>query len=137
MNQKNEEVVSHLIWPKRNSKFMIKDWDIHWKLEVVTEVDKRNLIAITFYIGRHKLRNCRFCWGDIKLLLSWYLRSANQLNAFVWLKRFLGVKKDVLINSLAISYFNYRPLVWMLANVKSVHKIEAIQKRALRLLLTF
>ena len=40
---------------------MIKDWDIHWKLEVVTEVDKRNLIGITFYIGRHKLPNCRFC----------------------------------------------------------------------------
>ena len=26
------------------------------------------------------------------------------------------------------SNFNYCPLVWMLANVKCVHKIEAIQK---------
>ena len=31
--------------------------------------------------------------------------------------------------------FNYCPLVWMLTNAKSVHKIEAIQERALRFIL--
>ena len=60
-NQKNEEVVSNLISPERNLKFMIKGWHIHWNLEVVTEVDKRNLIRITFFVGMHKLPNHRFC----------------------------------------------------------------------------
>ena len=61
------------------------------------------------------------------------LKSANQLNALVRLKRFLGnEERKVLINSFVLSNFNYCPLVWMLTNAKSVHKIEAIQKRALR-----
>ena len=61
------------------------------------------------------------------------LKSADQLNAFVRLKRFLGnEERKVLINSFVLSNFNYCPLVWMLTNAKSVHKIEAIQKRALR-----
>ena len=60
------------------------------------------------------------------------LKSANQLNALVRLKRFLGnEERKVLINSFVLSNFNYCPLVWMLTNAKSVHKIEAIQKRAL------
>ena len=64
------------------------------------------------------------------------LKSANQLNAFVRLKRFLGnQERKVLINSFVLSNFNYFPLVWMLTNAKSVHKIEAIQKRALRFML--
>ena len=55
------------------------------------------------------------------------LKSANQLNALVWLKRFLGnEEKKVLINSFVLSNFNYCPLVWMLTNAKSVHKIDNI-----------
>ena len=64
------------------------------------------------------------------------LKSANQLNALVRLKRFLGnEERKVLINSFVLSNFNYCPLVWMLTNAKSVHKIEAIQKRVLRFML--
>ena len=55
------------------------------------------------------------------------LKSADQLNALVRLKRFLGNEEGkVLIHSFVFSNFNYCPLVWMLANVKYVHKIEAI-----------
>ena len=65
------------------------------------------------------------------------LKSANQLNALVRLKRFLGNKeRKVLINSFVLSNFNYCPLVWKLTNAKSVHKIEAIKKRALRFMLS-
>ena len=64
------------------------------------------------------------------------LTYANQLNALVRLKRFLGnEERKVLINSFVLSNFNYCALVWMLTNAKSVHKIEAIQKRTLRFML--
>ena len=57
------------------------------------------------------------------------LKSANRPNALARLKRFLGnEERTVLINSFAVSNLNYCPLVWMLTNAKSVHKIEAIQK---------
>lgn len=47
-------------------------------------------------------------------------------------KGFSGNKgKEYQIKSFAVSNFNYCALVWMLANAKSVHKTEAIQKRAL------
>ena len=64
------------------------------------------------------------------------LKSANQLNALVRLKRFLeNEERKALINSFVLSDSNYCPLVWMLTSAKSVHKIEAIPKRALRFLL--
>ena len=64
------------------------------------------------------------------------LKSVNQLNALVWLKRFLGnEEKKVLINSFLLSNFNYCPLVWKLTNMKSVHKIDNIYKRTLRFML--
>ena len=71
------------------------------------------------------------------------LKSANHLNALVRLKRFLGnEERKVLINSFVLSNFSYcplvwmsTPLVWMSTNAKSAHKIEAIQKRALRFML--
>ena len=64
------------------------------------------------------------------------LKSANQLNALVRLKRFLGnEEREVLINSFVLSNFNYCPLVWMLTSTKSLHKMEAIQKRVLRFML--
>ena len=74
---------------------------------------------------------------DDKLSFNWHidkicLKSANQ---FVRLKRFLGnEERKVLINSSALSTFNYYPLFWIL-NAKSVHKVEAIQKKALRFML--
>ena len=48
---------------------------------------------------------------------------------------FLGNEKRKVLNSFFLSNFNYGPLVWILINAKSVHKIEAIQKRALRFML--
>ena len=60
------------------------------------------------------------------------LKSANQLNALTRLKRFLeNEERKVLINSFVLSNFNYCPLVWMLTNAKSVHKIEAILRKGL------
>ena len=42
------------------------------------------------------------------------LKSANQLNALVRLKRFLGnEERKFLINSFVLSNFNYCPLVWV------------------------
>ena len=45
------------------------------------------------------------------------------------------MKKEVLINRFVRSNFNDYPVVWMLTYRKSIHKIEAIQKRALRFML--
>ena len=61
--------------------------------------------------------------------------AANQLNALIRLKNFLGFQeKKVLINSYFYSNFNYCPLVWMFSHAKSLKKVEALQKRALRFL---
>ena len=61
------------------------------------------------------------------------LKSANQLSGIVRPRCFLGnEEKKVLTNGLVFSNFNYCPLFWTLANAKYVHKVEAIQKRALR-----
>ena len=45
------------------------------------------------------------------------------------------MKKEVLINRFVRLNFNDYPVVWMLTYRKSIHKIEAIQKRALRFML--
>ena len=61
--------------------------------------------------------------------------AANQLNALIRLIKFLGFEeKKVLINTYFYLNFNYYPLVWMLSHAKSLKKVEAIQKRALRFL---
>ena len=61
--------------------------------------------------------------------------DANQLNALIRLRKFLGFEeKKVLINSYFYSNFNYCPLVWMFSHAKSLKKVEALQKRALRFL---
>ena len=58
--------------------------------------------------------------------------AANQLNALIRLKNFLGFQeKKVLINSYFYSNFNYCPLVWMFSHAKSLKKAETLQKRAL------
>ena len=64
------------------------------------------------------------------------LKSANQINPLVRLKRLLGnEKRKVLINSYVLLNFNCCPLDWMLTNAKFAHKIKAIQKRAWRFML--
>ena len=59
--------------------------------------------------------------------------AANQLNALMRLRRFLGLEdRKALIQSFVLSNFNYCPLVWMLPGVKSLSKIiEKLQKQAL------
>ena len=61
--------------------------------------------------------------------------AANQLNALIRLKRFLGFKeKRILTNSCFMVNFNYCPLVWMFSIASSLKKIENLQKRSLRFL---
>ena len=61
--------------------------------------------------------------------------AANPLDALIRLKKFLGSEeKKILINSYFYSNFNYCPLVWMFSHTKSLKKVEALQKRALRFL---
>ena len=63
--------------------------------------------------------------------------AANQLNALLRLRHVLGIEeRKALIQSFALSNFNYGPLAWMLSSVKSLNKIENLQKRALRLMLS-
>ena len=53
------------------------------------------------------------------------LKPANQLNSLVRIKRFSGnEERKFLINSFVLPNFNYCPLVRILANAKSEHKIE-------------
>ena len=68
--------------------------------------------------------------------ISTFCRSAaNQLNALIRLRSFLGFnEKKVLLNSFIYSNFNYCPLVWMLSHAKSLNKIDNLQKRALQFL---
>ena len=62
-----------------------------------------------------------------------YRTSANQLNALIRLRRFLGIEeRKALIQSFVLSNFIYGLLVWILSSVKSLNKIEKLQKRALR-----
>ena len=63
--------------------------------------------------------------------------NVNQLNALIRLRRFLRIEeREALIQSFVLSNFNYGPLVWMLSSVKSLNKIENLQKRALRFMLS-
>ena len=51
--------------------------------------------------------------------------AANQLNALIRLKRFLGfLERKALVNRFVLSNFNYCTLVWMFAGSKSLTKIE-------------
>ena len=62
-----------------------------------------------------------------------YRTSANQLKALIRLRRFLGIEeRKALIQSFVLSNFIYGLLVWILSSVKSLNKIEKLQKRALR-----
>ena len=64
-----------------------------------------------------------------------YRSAANQLNALIRLRKFVGFKeKKVLVNSYFYSNFNCCPLVWMFSHATSLKKVEALQKMALRFL---
>ena len=80
---------------------------------------------------------------DVKLNFNRHVNTvcgsaANQLNSLIRLRRFLGIEeRKVLIQSFALSNLNYCLLVWMLSSVKSLNKIENLQKQALRFLLSY
>ena len=59
--------------------------------------------------------------------------ASGQLNALIRLKSFLNFDaKYILTQSFIYANFNYCPLIWHFSSAKSLHKIESIQKRALR-----
>ena len=61
--------------------------------------------------------------------------AANQRNTLIRLRKFLGFEeKKILIDSYFYSNFDYYPLIWMFSLAKSLKKVEALQKRALRFL---
>ena len=63
--------------------------------------------------------------------------AANQLNALVRLKIFLGSNdRKVLDNSFVLSNFNYCPLIWFISSSTSFRKTENPHKSALRFLLS-
>ena len=75
-------------------------------------------------------------WGRRKHVNRICKSAANQLNALIRLKKFLGFQeRKALVNSFVLSNFNYCTLVWMLASSKSLTKIENLHKRALRFML--
>ena len=105
------------------------------KLQVIV-LDKRksNVTEVTFIIGSGEIQAVSFfdILGvkiDDKLNFDLYidkicLKSANQLNALFKLNRqFLQIS------------FKFLPSALDVSNVKSVYKIEAIQKRTLRFIL--
>ena len=62
--------------------------------------------------------------------------ASNQLNALIRLKHLLGFKeRKVLVNTFAMSNFNYCSLVWNFSSAQSLNRIENLYKRALRFLL--
>ena len=64
-------------------------------------------------------------------------KASAQLNALFRIKHILSPEsKQVLINSFVMANFNYCPVVWHFTSANASHKIEMIQKRALRFLLT-
>ena len=65
-------------------------------------------------------------------------KAINQLNAIGRIQKYMGFKgKGVLLNSFALSNFNYCPLVWHFCFSESLKKIEKTQERALRMLYNY
>ena len=63
-------------------------------------------------------------------------KASAQLNALYRLKNILPLKaKSILIQSFVYANFNYCPLIWNFSSVKSLQKIDRIQKRALQFIL--
>ena len=62
-------------------------------------------------------------------------KASNQVNAIGRIEKLMGFKeKEVLLNSIVYSKFNYCPLVWHFCSSKSLCKIEKIEEQPLRLL---
>ena len=62
-------------------------------------------------------------------------KASNQLNAIGRIEKLMGFKeKEVLLNSIVYSKFNYCPLFWHFCSSKSLCKIEKIEEQPLRLL---
>ena len=58
--------------------------------------------------------------------------TSNQLNSLVQLKMYLfPEERFVLVNSFIYSNFHYCPLVWMFSSIRSLDKIENLQKDTL------
>ena len=64
-------------------------------------------------------------------------KAAMQLNALSRLQKYMGKsEKEAIINSFILSNFKYCPLVWHFSSCESIRKIEKIQKRYLRIILS-
>ena len=62
-------------------------------------------------------------------------KASNQVNAIGRIEKLMGFKeKEVLLNSIVYSKFNYCPLVWHFCSSKSLCIIEKIEEQPLRLL---
>ena len=94
-----------------------------FKIQVATQVRLRRVeIDNKLNFEQHINRICK--------------SAANQLNALIRLKRFLGFQERIApVNNFVLSNFNYCTLVWMFASSKSLTKTENLHKRALRLML--
>ena len=63
-------------------------------------------------------------------------KANNQLNAISRIGAVLGQKeKEILINSLLYSNFNYGPLIWHFTTCKGIKKVEKVQERSLKFIL--
>ena len=108
---------------------------------IVIDKRKSNNTDVKFFIDQEEIQAVSSAaildiTIDDKLNFNWHidfcLKSANQINSLARIKFFLeNEERKILINSCVLLNVNYCPQVWMLANAKSVHKIEDIQKRAL------
>ena len=112
---------------------------------IILDKEKSNLTSIPLTIDNQTIKSV----PSLELLgihlddklnfnfrISSICRSAtNKLNALIQLKSYLNYNaKRVSINNYIISNFNYCPLVWAFCTVKSLNKIENLQKRAFRFL---
>ena len=110
---------------------------------ILLNKSKSTNVKATINIGDEKIESLSSVklWGieiDDKLNFNNHMiticrSAANQLNALIRLRRFLGIEeRKALIQSFVLSNFIYGLLVWILSSVKSLNKIEKLQKRALR-----
>ena len=120
----NPDKFKAIIFDKRNTDFSKTRLAVNGEnLEIVTSVKLLGIqIDNQLNFNEHIKNICK--------------SAANQLNALVRLRYFLGFEvRKVLVNSFILSNFNYCPLVWFVSSAKSWSKIESLQKRALRFVL--
>ena len=116
----------HSIILSKNRGVENKEYQVKIKDKVIKTESKVKLLGVTI---------------DNKLNFDSHVSSlvksaSSQLNAICRLRYYLSDKsKNILVQSFVLSNFNYCPLIWHFSSAKSLHKIEMIQKRALRFLL--